>query len=51
MATYLACIEADEVVAAQALADDDDEGKKQRSMMFAKKYDSCLQGALQLDIN
>ena len=43
MANYLACIEADEVVAAQALADDDDEGKKQRSMMFAKKYDAAVE--------
>ncbi len=43
MATYLACVEADEVVAAQALADDDEEGKKQRAMMFEKKYDAAVE--------
>lgn len=43
MSTYLACIEADEVVALQALADDDDEGKKQRSMMFEKKYNAAVE--------
>lgn len=43
MATYLACIEADEVVATQALADDDEEGKKQRAMMFEKKYNAAVE--------
>ena len=43
MATYLACVEADEVVAVQALADDDEEGKKQRAMMFEKKYNAAVE--------
>jgi hypothetical protein len=43
MATYLACVEADEVFAIQALADDDEDGKKQRSMMFEKKYNAAVE--------
>lgn len=43
MAIYLACIEADEVVALQAMADDDEEGKKQRSMMFEKKFNAAVE--------
>lgn len=42
MSTYLACIEADEVVAVQALADDNDEGKQQRKSMFDKKYNAAV---------
>lgn len=40
MTEYLACIEADEVVANQAL--DDDEAKKQRKLMFDKKYNAAV---------
>jgi hypothetical protein len=42
MATYLSCIEAEEVVAIQALADDDDEGKQQRKAMYDKKYNAAV---------
>mgnify|MGYP003633371246 FL=1 len=42
MATYLSCIEAEEVVAIQALADDDEEGKQQRKAMFDKKYNAAV---------
>ena len=41
MATYLSCIEAEEVVAMQALADDE-EGKQQRKAMFDKKYNAAV---------
>jgi hypothetical protein len=43
MSTYLSCIEADEVVANQALADDDGEGKKQRKELFDKKYNAAVE--------
>lgn len=42
MSTYLACIEADEVMAMQALADDDEEGKFQRQALFDKKYNAAV---------
>ena len=42
MTTYLDCIEADEVVANQQLADDDDEGKKQRKELFDKRYNAAV---------
>lgn len=42
MTAYLACIEADEVVAMQALADDDTEGKAQREALFSKKYNAAV---------
>ena len=42
MATYLSCIESEEIVAIQALADDDDEGKEQRKIMFDKKYNAAV---------
>ena len=42
MATYLACIEADEIVAAQAQESDDEDGKKQRKSMFDKKYNAAV---------
>ena len=42
MSEYLACIEADEIVAVQALADDDTKGKQQRKSMFDKKYDAAV---------
>ena len=42
MSTYLACIESEEVLAVQALGDDDD-AKKQRSLMFGKKYNAAVE--------
>lgn len=42
MTEYLACIEADEVVTTQALADDDEEGRQQSKMMFDKKYNAAV---------
>lgn len=42
MSTYLACIEADEVVAAQSLADDDEEGKSRRQELFNQKYNAAV---------
>jgi len=42
MSAYLSCIEADEVVAVQALADDDDDGRQQRKSMFDKKYNAAV---------
>ncbi len=42
MTEYLACIEADEIVATQALAVDDDTGKEQRKLMFDKKYNAAV---------
>ena len=41
MATYLACIESEEVVAIQALGDDE-EAKTQRKAMFDKKYNAAV---------
>jgi len=42
MTEYLTCIEADEIVSIQALADDDEEGKKQSKAMFDKKYNAAV---------
>ena len=42
MSDYLSCIEADEVLATQALSDDDEDGKKQRKTMFDKKYNAAV---------
>ena len=42
MGTYLDCIESDEVVAVQALDDDDEDGKSQRKEMFDKKYNAAV---------
>ena len=42
MGEYLSCIEANEIVATQALADDDEEGKQQRLSMFNKKYNAAV---------
>jgi hypothetical protein len=42
MTTYLDCIEADEIVAGQQLADDDDEGKEQRKELFDKRYNAAV---------
>ena len=41
MSTYLDCIEADEVIAMQAL--EDDEAKKQRKKTFTKKYNAAVE--------
>ena len=42
MSEYLACIEADQIAATQALADDDEEGKKQLKTMSNKKYNAAV---------
>ena len=42
MTEYLACIEADEIVTVQAIADDDEEGKQQSKIMFDKKYNAAV---------
>ncbi len=42
MSEYLACIEAEEIVAVQALDEGDDNGKKQRKSMFDKKYNAAV---------
>ena len=42
MSTYLDCIEADEVVAGQQLAGDDEDGKKQRKELFDKRYNAAV---------
>lgn len=42
MSEYLTCIEADEIVATQALADDDEAGKKQLRTMSNKKYNAAV---------
>lgn len=42
MSDYLACIEADEIVATQALSDDDDDGRQQRKTLFDKKYNAAV---------
>ena len=43
MAEYLACIEADQIVATQALADDDEEAKKRNQNNFDKKYNAAVE--------
>lgn len=43
MATYLDCIEAEEVVAVQAIDDSDEDAKDQRKMMFDKKYNAAVE--------
>jgi len=42
MTEYLTCIEADQIVATQALADDDEDGKKQLKTMSNKKYNAAV---------
>lgn len=42
MSEYLTCIEADEIVATQSMADDDEEGKKQLKTMSNKKYNAAV---------
>lgn len=43
MTEYLACIEADEIIAMQSLDDDDEDGKKQGKIMFDKKYNAAVE--------
>lgn len=43
MDVYLTCIEADEIVAVQAMDDDDQEGKAQSKEMFSKKYNAAVE--------
>lgn len=43
MDVYLTCIEADEIVAVQAMDDDDHEGKAQSKEMFGKKYNAAVE--------
>ncbi len=42
MTEYLSCIEAEEVVAMQALAEDDVEGRAQSKLMFDKKFNAAV---------
>ena len=42
MTEYLTCIEAEEVVAMQALAEDDVEGRAQSKLMFDKKFNAAV---------
>jgi predicted dinucleotide-binding enzyme len=42
MSTYLSCLEADEIVASQALADDDEDGKEKVKTMSNKKYNAAV---------
>ncbi|MEL7187413.1 MAG: hypothetical protein AAFN50_13430 [Pseudomonadota bacterium] len=42
MNTYLSCIEADEVVAAQAVDDDDEDAKARRQELFNQKYNAAV---------
>jgi len=42
MSTYLNCLEADQIVASQALADDDDAGKEKLKTMSNKKYNAAV---------
>ena len=42
MSTYLDCIEADQIVATQALAEDDEDAKSQSKMMFDMKYNAAV---------
>lgn len=42
MSLYLACIESDEIMATQALSDDDKAGRKQSKLMFDKKYNAAV---------
>jgi len=42
MTVYLSCIEADQIIATQALAEDDEEGKKRSQSNFDKKYNAAV---------
>ena len=43
MTGYLLCIEADQVVAMQVLADDDEDGKDRSKSNFDKKYNAAVE--------
>lgn len=43
METYLSCIEADEIISAQALDADDEEGKERRKELFNQKYNAAVE--------
>ena len=42
MSEYLTCLEADEIFATQALADDDEDGKEKLKTMSNKKYNAAV---------
>jgi hypothetical protein len=42
MSSYLSCIEADQVFALQALAEDDEDGKNRSKSNFDKKYNAAV---------
>ena len=42
MSAYLSCLEADEIVSTQALADDDEDGKEKLKTMSNKKYNAAV---------
>jgi hypothetical protein len=42
MSVYLSCLEADQIVATQALADDDEAGKEKLKTMSNKKYNAAV---------
>jgi hypothetical protein len=42
MAVYLSCIEADQIVALQAVADDDEDGKARSEDNFDKRYNAAV---------
>jgi hypothetical protein len=42
MSEYLTCLEADEIVATQALGDDDEDSKKKLKTMSNKKYNAAV---------
>ena len=43
MTGYLSCIETDQAVALQALADDDEDGKKRSKSNFDKRYNAAVE--------
>jgi len=42
MTTYLSCIEADQIMAMQAIAEDDEEGKMRSKSNFDKRYNAAV---------
>jgi len=42
MTTYLSCIEADQIMAMQAIAEDDEEGKSRSKSNFDKRYNAAV---------
>ena len=43
MTVYLSCIEADQVMAMQGLAEDDEDGRKRSQSNFDKKYNAAVE--------